>query len=203
MRRAYFEFSTTRHLPLSRRDLRRHLREGSLAVLPPEARKHQLLVGVFVIDHEQPLRGRIPRTGQGEIAEEVVVVAELQFLRGPGLTARIEFRRARQHRIAPADQHVGVVAFGDMVIGIEARLQFLEYVARWHRTVRGSGEGQRAHRGCDGGDAERALQHVAPVETAGDDIAQRGVRARVAASVLRFLGLLRTGQDSLGDFPGH
>ena len=63
--------------------------------------------------------GGAPR--QREIAEEVVVVAELLRLGCGPLLDRVERRRSGQHRIAPADQHLRCIArrylhvLGDMV----------------------------------------------------------------------------------------
>ena len=101
-----------------------------LGLRPRQAGEHQLLVGVFVVDHEQTMRRRIGRARNREISEVVVVVSELQPLGGGGVRRRIERRRPGQHRIAPADQHVGVVAGSDVMIFVGAGFELVEAVAR-------------------------------------------------------------------------
>ncbi len=68
MRRAYFEFATTGHLPFSRLISTteppcavismstislRHVGEALVAAAPADAAEHELLVGVFVVDGEE------------------------------------------------------------------------------------------------------------------------------------------------------
>src|SRR3546814_13357619 len=53
--------------------------------------------------------------GQADVADEVVVVAELLRLRGGTLLQRVERGRIREDRIAPADEHLGAVARGHVV----------------------------------------------------------------------------------------
>ncbi len=88
-----------------------------------EAREHQVRVGVFVVDDEQAV---LARTFERNVADIVVVVAELLALRIGGLFGRIEFRRAGQDGIAPAQQDIGVITFGHVVAGINAGFHFCE-----------------------------------------------------------------------------
>lgn len=137
-------------------EIRRHAGEAdAFAVLAAEAGEHQFLIGVFVIDHEQAVAGR--RVGQGEIAKEIVVVAELALLRGGALRQRIKAGRVGEHRIAPADQNVGVVVLRDLVAFAGAGNEF----AKFETGVGGLGalrrqQRQRADGGGDRGDAQRA-----------------------------------------------
>ena len=87
-------------------------------------------VGVFVVDHEQAVLGRAVERDE---ADEVVVVAELPRLRGGGLVRRVEGRRVGEERVAPAQQDVGVIALGDMVVGVDAGLDLVEVEGRTRR----------------------------------------------------------------------
>ena len=109
--------------------MRRHLDVGQLlghlgeadsfvVLRPSHAGEHQLLVGVLVVDHEQAVLGAAL---DREVAEEVVVVPELLLLLLGGLRHRVEGRGAGQDRVAPADQDVGSVAQGDVVVSVDAR----------------------------------------------------------------------------------
>ena len=115
-------------------DLPRHLRERRCAatprILPAEARKHQLLVGVLVIDAQQAVLGGIGGAGKREVAEIVVVVAELLGLPLLGQLGGIEGGRSGQHRIAPTNQDVCIVAFGNVVLVIDAGSHLLEVEGR-------------------------------------------------------------------------
>ena len=204
-----FRSGTTRHLPFSRRTSSTappwaaiSISTSSLVILAKfcalrllldaDAGEHQFFVGVFEIRHEQAVLRRVGGARHRQIAEEVVVVAELQFLRGRALLQRVERRRARQHRIAPADQDVGIAALGDVMLLVDTGGDFLEREAAIPLRLRtaGSGDGERAHGRGDGGHAERALEQIAAVEAGGDDVADGGVVARVAPNILRrFEGL--------------
>ena len=69
---------------------------------------------------------RVGRAPHREIGEIIAVVAELQTLRGGALIERIEGGSGRQYRIAPADQHVGIIAFGDAMVFVRPGVDFLE-----------------------------------------------------------------------------
>ena len=92
-------------------------------------------VGVFVVDDEQAVLGRAV---ERDVADIVVVVAELPGLGFGRLLGRIEFRRVGKDRIAPAQQHVGVIAVGDMVLVVDAGLDLVE----------GEGGGRRRRGRC-------------------------------------------------------
>ena len=64
-------------------------------ILPTEARKHQLLVGVLVIDTQQSVLGRIGCARQGEVAKIIVVIAKLLGLPLLALVGRIKCGRLR------------------------------------------------------------------------------------------------------------
>jgi hypothetical protein len=55
---------------------------------------------------------------EGEVAEEVVVVAELPALLLGRLGLRIELRAIGKDRITPADENVSVIALRDVVLFI-------------------------------------------------------------------------------------
>ena len=73
--------------------------------------------------HKQPAPSRLIEREEGDI---VVVVAELPQLRGGALLQRIERRRIGKERIAPAQQHLGAIARGDMMGLVDAGLDLLE-----------------------------------------------------------------------------
>ena len=110
-----------------------------------------------MVDHEQAVLGAAL---DREVADEVVVVAELLLLGGGGLRTRIESRRARQDRVAPADQDVGLVAGRHVMVLVDASLDFGEAeagVAACGLGAPGGGQRQRRHRGADRGHGQRAL----------------------------------------------
>ena len=107
------------------RHVLRHLAEARLlgVLRTREAGKHDLLVGVLVIDHEEAMLGAAL---EREVAHEVVVVAELLLLGRGGLRVRVERRGTRQDRVAPADQNVGAVARGHVMGLVDAGLDLGE-----------------------------------------------------------------------------
>ena len=129
------------------RHVLRHLAEaGLLGILRTrEAGKHDLLVGVLVIDHEQAMLGTAL---EREVADEIVVVAELLLLRRGGLRVRVERWGSRQDRVTPTDQDVGAVARGDVMGLIDAGLDLSEPeggLGRRRLCPPSSGQGQRRH----------------------------------------------------------
>ena len=75
--------------------------------------------GVFVVDDEQAVLRRTRRAGRSRQSRCCSRTG------GAGLSARlrgrIEGRRVGEERVAPAQQHVGVVALGDVVVGRRRR----------------------------------------------------------------------------------
>ena len=145
-------------------------------------------------------RSPAARAVEREVAEIVVVVAELPCLRGGGLVFGIERRRAREHRVAPADQDIGIVALRHVHPVVRARRYLLEGEGRRvgiGTGFVGDGERQRRDGGGDRGDGKPAAQKVAPAVARGDDLAHRRIRAWVRGLVLGLLGRLRTGQQLL------
>ena len=162
-------------------------------VLDADAREHQLLVGVFVVVHEDQTVRVVRRLRVRNRADEVRIVAELLVLRLGGLVVHVELRRAGQNRIAPADQHVGVVAVRDHVGFADAGLDLLEVEARCAFGPRPAGhEGHRAHGGRDGGEAERALHDVAARVSRGDDVADGRHAGFVHPDIIGRVGTLRS-----------
>ena len=187
-----------RHLDVDQR-LRHAGEAGLLRVLPAEAGKHQFLARVFVIHREEPVRACVGRAGHREIAQIVGVVAELPGLCRGRLVQRIEGRRAGQHRIAPADQDVGVVAFRDGVALIRTGGDLLEVEGRGRvRRLRlgalRDGHREGRDRGRDRRHRKGAPHQVAAAEAARDDVAEGGVGAVVRAAVLGLLESLRARQ---------
>jgi hypothetical protein len=88
--------------------------QARLAALA-DAGQHQVGVRVLVVDHHQEAVARRVAGRQRMQAEEVVVVAELQRLRGAAQFGRIIRCGAGQHRIAPADQDLHLVVVRHVV----------------------------------------------------------------------------------------
>ena len=82
---------------------------GGLRLAAP-AGEHQLRIGVLVVDVQQAVLGAVGAARQREIAKKVVIVAELPRLSVGALGHRVPGGRFVDHRIAPADQHLGGVA---------------------------------------------------------------------------------------------
>ena len=99
---------------------------GDAAALAIDAGEHQVGVGVFVVDPQQAAVRRARTGRQRHEGDVVVVVAELGRLRGRRLHGGIEGGRAARDRVAPPDQHVGAVAFGDVMAFVGAMDDFLE-----------------------------------------------------------------------------
>ena len=163
--------------------------ERLLAVLLDDlddAREHQMRVGVFVVDHQQAMLGRAV---DRDIADIVVVVAELLCLGLGRLLGRIEVRRIGKQRIAPAQQHVGVVARRHMMLVVDAGLKLVEGEGRalGGAGIVGADQRQRADGGGDGRDGQRALEETAAREARGDDLAHGAVVGGIGAWPVVFL----------------
>ena len=92
------------------RDLDRHLLgRGVVAVVAGE---HVAAARVLVVHAQEP-EARRPRVERQE-PHVVAVEAELSPCGGCGLVVQVEGGRAAQDRVAPADEHVGGVAGGDV-----------------------------------------------------------------------------------------
>ena len=72
-----------------------------------QPREQKFRAGVFVVHRQKPAQ----RPFDGEIAEEVIVVAELLRLACAALVPRLESGRLRCDWIAPANEDIRVVAF--------------------------------------------------------------------------------------------
>ena len=97
----------------------------SRLILTPDPGKHDLFIGVFVVNAEQPVRAvRVQRSK----SHVIVVIPELLQLGLGALVHHVEFRRVCGDRIAPAQQDVGIVAFGNMVIFVVAPCQLFEII---------------------------------------------------------------------------
>ena len=68
---------------------------------------------------ETPVR-IVRAPGKRQIADKIIVVAELPILRGGTLTRGVEGGRARRHRVSPTQQHPGVMIRRDMVALVDA-----------------------------------------------------------------------------------
>ena len=131
------------------------------------------------------MAGRVGGARQGQIADEVVVVAELSGLGLRRLPGRIEGWRVWEERVAPAQQDIGIIAFGDMMVGIDTGFDLLEGESRALGAARfgafGGRQGGGADRCGDRRDGERALEQAAPREALADQLTQ----GRVVGGVLR------------------
>jgi len=112
-----------------------------------EAREHERRVGVLVVHAQQPVLAVRRAERQRDVADEVVVVAELPALRGGIRVGGVESGRPRQQRVAPADQHLRAVAGRDVVGGVDTAGDLREgeagrvgaWRARLRRGLGGSG----------------------------------------------------------------
>ena len=149
-----------------------------------DAGEHEMFVRIFVVHHEQPVLGRAVQRDEADI---VVVVAELARLRFRALVARVEGRRIGKERVAPAQEHVRVVARRDMMRLVHARFDLREVEARALRLGLGlvrRHERDRPERRGDRGRRQRAAQDVAAREAMGDDLAHRAIVRGVQAFAL-------------------
>ena len=96
-------------------------------VLTAQGGEHDFLVGVFMVHAKHPARACGVERGEANV---VVVIAELLELCGSGLVHHIKLGRVQCDRIAPPQQDIGVIAFGDMVRGVIAPLKLGEVIAR-------------------------------------------------------------------------
>ncbi len=144
------------------------------------------------------MAGRIGRARHRNVTEIVVVVAELQALGGGALARGVKRRRARQDRVAPAHQHVRVVALGDMVAAVHPDAHLGESKARAVLLGARIGARDRARQGGDGGNPERAFEQAAAVETGGDHVADGRVVGRAAPDIVGGLEGLGAGEGSHG-----
>ena len=136
----------------------------------------------------------IGRTGHRQIAEIIVVVAELQLLSAGALIQRIKSGRAGKHGIAPADENVGVIAFRHMVIATCAGADVLEIESRHCIGAGFAGRCDRERPDCCGNDrgSECAFENAAPIEASRNDVSDREIVARIAPDVLGRVKSLRT-----------
>ena len=84
-----------------------HALAGSAAAAKPAP--HQPRIGVFVVHYQKPVIAALAALRQREEIEVVVIVAELQSLRGGGGFAGFEGGRARQYGITPTDDGLHVI----------------------------------------------------------------------------------------------
>ena len=140
------------------------------------AGEHQVGRGVFVVDAKEAARRAVRIRIKRDEADKVVVVAELARLRGGGLVSRVESGTVSPERVAPAQQEVGAVAFGDMMGLVEAARDFREAEGgRWAlHFVRGGGRSivcaARAGGEREARDGREPAEKAAPGEAAFDDV---------------------------------
>ena len=150
-------------------------------VLAGQTGEHDLFIGIFVIYAEKPaVTARIERK-EGNV---VVVVAELLELRRRALFVRIEGKRIREERIAPSEQYVSLVAFGNMMRFIYAGLDFIkaEPVFRYRRNA--ARERRRAEQRGGGDNAKAAADDVAAAVAPLDDVSNRVQVSRAQGHVI-------------------
>ncbi len=143
-------------------------------ILPGDPGEHHLFVGVLVIDAEQRTHGPFLKREEGDV---IVVVAELFQLRRHALLARIELRRICEDRVAPAQQHLGIVPGSDVMVLVDACLDFLKVKRGRRRLGRVAAEQGGSEQGRSRKHAQRAAHDVASAVARKKDIADRiGVR---------------------------
>ena len=77
-----------------------------LGFLHADIREHQFLVGVLVIDDQETM---VAAVLDRDVAHEITVVAELACLLFRRLGLWVEGQGVGKHRIAPAQEDVGIV----------------------------------------------------------------------------------------------
>ena len=147
-----------------------------------DAGEHQVRVGVLVVDDEEAV---LRRAFDRDVADVVVVVAELLRLSLGRLVQRVELGGIREQGIAPAQQDAGVIARCDVVVGVDAGLDLGEVEGEAGRAL-GPGLGGGEERERRDGRADRRRRHRAAEEAAareagGDDLAHGAVCRGVAA----------------------
>ena len=173
--------------PAVRGQLDLDLRLGGLEVdvtARAQAREHQAGIGVLVVDDHEEAIARRAAGGQRMQADEVAVVAELLFLRGGRQVVGIEGRRAGDDGIAPADQHLRLVALGHVLGLVQAVRHLLEGERRGtgrlgeraaaQELVRERGGGAGPHQAAQGRPAAQA-----PLDQLAHRRLGAGVRARI------------------------
>ena len=150
------------------------LRDGlaGIVLTGDEAGEHDLQIRILVVYGKDALLRRARTVGQREVTDMIVVVAGLLALAVGRLGRRVECRRAGGDLVAPADQHVGFVALGDMMGLVVDPLQL------WERQRRSGGlrlaSEQRAGGPgrAQGGDGGSAAQNRAAGEPFRDDVGE-------------------------------
>ena len=154
------------------------------AVLTAKPGEHHLFVGVFVVHTKQPAAAIVV---QRDKAHVVIVIAELLELRRRGLVHHVEFGRVGGDRIAPPQQHIGVIAIGHMVGFVIAPCQFVKDIA----AVSGGGTCLTRRDHCRGAeqcgcrrDPQHAAQDVAASVARVDHIADGALQIGVGGDVV-------------------
>ena len=132
---------------------------GEIVAVGPafDTREHHFRAGVLVIHAQQRARALLI---EGKEPNEVVVVAEAPGLVGGRQGARVEGSEAIDERVAPADQDIGVVAFGNMMGFVDTVGQLAEHKSGGRgpcRTGSRSQGGGAEQRSCSR-DPQRALE---------------------------------------------
>jgi len=131
-----------------------------------QARPHDVRIGILIVDAQQPVLAVARADGQRQVADEVAIVAELL-----GLAVRTDGGGIERHvpgdRVAPPDQHVGVVAGRHVVSLVVDARQFRKVQRTRGRpcTLR-----PEAGRSSQRGRAGKSHQGRAPAQPNSDDI---------------------------------
>ena len=163
-----------------------HVREA-LAVLAADAGEHDLFAGVLVVHTEQTVVGIVGAVRQPDVADVIVVVAELLGLGGGALVHGIEVRRAGNHGIAPTDQDLGGMARRDVMGLVDAMLDLGPDIAAV-RGFGGTGPAQRPEgsgQGRGGREPQGAAHHVTAAIAPLRDLAEGVGRVGVDGDVFR------------------
>ena len=146
--------------------------------------EHQAGIRVFVVhDHQKAITRRTARR-QWVKADIVAIIAELLLLGGSRQVAGIEGRRTSHHRIAPADQDLRFVAFGNVMRLVEPVRDLLEGERRRAGRLGQCGVAQQFVAESNGGtSAEQAAQRIAAPQPSRDQLADCRLGAGVRADV--------------------
>ena len=164
-------------------------RHHGLPARAGEPEVHEFIIRVLVVDHEQPT---ITPAFERNEPDEVVVVAELRLLARSRGIGRIELRCTRQHRIAPANEDVSVIAGSNVVGLVGSGANFCEGEAGFRRRLsvhraRRLCHRQRHHRRAHDRNGQSPAHEIAPGQALRQDISHRRIRRRIGRNILPYV----------------
>ena len=155
------------------------------AVLTAQTGEHHLFIGVFVVHAKHAARRVLVQRPEADI---VVVVTKLLELRFGGLVHHVEVRGVCSDRIPPAQQHICIIAVGDMMAFVIAPGEFVKHVAVFGVACCGGFTRCNQRRGtkkrCCGGDPQHAAQNIAAAIACVNYVADRVGKVGVCGNII-------------------